>query len=434
LSENHSEAIAEESESEPSNRRTKMKKKATLSCIAVSAALLMVLGTSEASDLDHLLDNKDLQQLGKLIYFDENLSFPPGQSCATCHAPEAGWTGPESKINNAGSVYPGAIDTRFGNRKPPSAAYATSSPPLHTEIEDGEVLFVGGNFWDGRATAWKLGNAAADQAQGPFLNPLEQNIADAKGVVDRVCKSKYAPQFKQTVSDIWGIENICPCDDIDMAYGIIGLAIAAFENSSEVNAFTSKYDYYLKGKAELTAREKRGLKVFEEKGKCADCHPNKPGPNGEPPLFTDFTYDNLGIPKNPENPFYKTPAKFNPAGPKWIDPGLGGFLKSVPQYTMFAEANYGKHKVPTLRNVDKRKLEDFVKAYGHNGYFKSLEEITHFYNTRDVKGAGWKGTPWPAPEVTENLNKEELGNLKLTKDEEKDLIEFMKTLSDGYIP
>ena len=411
-----------------------MKKKTLLTCIAISTTLLLALGPAAATDLDHLLDNKDLQQLGKLIYFDENLSSPAGQSCATCHAPEAGWTGPESKINKAGSVYPGAIETRFGNRKPPSAAYATVSPPFHTETEDGEVLFVGGNFWDGRATAWKLGNAAADQAQGPFLNPLEHNLADAKELVDTVCKSKYASTFKQTISKVWRIKDICSSDDIEMAYGIIGLAIAAFENSSEVNAFTSKYDYYLKGKAELTAGEKRGLKLFEEKGKCADCHPNKPGPNGEPPLFTDFTYDNLGIPKNPELPFYKTPAEFNPYGPNWIDPGLGGFLKSVPQYSMFAAANYGKHKVPTLRNVDLRKSEDFVKAYGHNGYFKSLEEITHFYNTRDVKGAGWKGIPWPGPEVVANLNKEELGNLKLTEDEEKDLVEFMKTLSDGYTP
>ncbi|MFC1890100.1 cytochrome-c peroxidase [Thermodesulfobacteriota bacterium] len=418
-----------------------MKKNLNGKCNAISIAFFFLFSlaemthlviTSEAIDLSHLLGNKDLQELGTLLFFDEGLSSPTGQSCATCHAPEVGWTGPDRKINKTDSIYPGAVHERFGNRTPPSAAYATSSPPLHIEIEDGEVLFVGGNFWDGRASGWKLGNAAADQAQGPFLNPVEQNLADARGVVKIVCKSEYQSKYKKVASDIWGIEDVCSCDDPDMAYGIIGLAIAAFEDSKTVNAFTSKYDYYLKGKVPLTAQEKRGLELFDGKGKCADCHPSKLGENGEPPLFTDFTYDNLGIPKNTDNPWYQMPAQFNPDGSDWVDPGLGGYLKTVPQYAMLADDHYGKHKVPTLRNIDMRPSEDFVKAFGHNGYFKSIEEILHFYNTRDVPGAGWKGKPWPAPEVSKNLNKEELGNLGLTEDEEKDIVRFLKMLSDGY--
>jgi hypothetical protein len=92
-----------------------------------------------------------------------------------------------------------------------------------------------------------------------------------------------------------------------------------------------------------------------------------------------------------------------------------------------ASENDGKHKVPSLRNVDKRPSKNFTKAYGHNGYFKSLEEIVHFYNTRDV-------ADWPAPEVSTNVNDEELGNLGLTLQEEAAIVAFMKTLSDGYDP
>ena len=72
-----------------------------------------------------------------------------------------------------------------------------------------------------------------------------------------------------------------------------------------------------------------------------------PPSEGRRPLFTDFTYDNLGIPKNPENPA-------TIADPTWADPGLGGFLKSAGYPAAVWEAELGKHKVPTLRNVDLR--------------------------------------------------------------------------------
>jgi cytochrome c peroxidase len=89
----------------------------------------------------------------------------------------------------------------------------------------------------------------------------------------------------------------------------------------------------------------------------------------------------------------------------------------------------GKFKVPTLRNVDLRPNRRFVKAYGHNGYFKSLWEIVHFYNTRDVPGAGW-----PAPELADNINTTEMGNLGLNYGEELAIVAFLKTLSDGFVP
>ena len=364
------------------------------------------------------------ETLGKLIFFDENLSLNSNQSCATCHAPEAGWTGPTSFINDHGAVYEGSIPGAFGDRKPPSSAYATQSPILHV---DKKGVFVGGNFWDGRATGERLGSPAAEQALGPFLNPKEQALETPDDVVTRVCASSYASLFMT----VWGADA---CSDKD-AYDYIGLSIAAYEASPEVNAFTAKYDWSMQGKAKLTQLERRGFALFQGKGKCSKCHVSE----GRAPLFTDYTYDNLGIPKNPENPA-------TIANSSWADPGLGGFLATRTDYATYAEANMGKHKVPTLRNVGLGP-EGVVKAYGHNGYFKTLEGIVHFYNTRDVlpKCPG-DGTPyteaqaldancWPAPEVEANLNTRELGNLGLSADEEAAIVAFLKTLSDdGYTP
>ncbi|MBP1153012.1 MULTISPECIES: cytochrome-c peroxidase [Methylocaldum] len=378
------------------------------------------------------------EELGKSIFFDENLSVNGNQACAACHAPEAGWTGPDSALNAAGTVYEGSISGRFGNRKPPSSAYASPSPVLHYVIEKKDALFIGGNFWDGRATGEKLGNPAADQAQGPFLNPLEQALAAPADVVSRVCGSSYASLFKQ----VWG-SDACDPDKVDAAFDRIARSVADFEASPESNAFTSKYDYYLKGVVKLTKQEKKGLNLFKGKGKCVNCHVVDPGPNGQPPLFTDFTYDNIGVPRNPDNPFY-TQSEFNAAGFGWIDLGLGEFLANRSDYQQFAPANLGKQKVPTLRNVDKRPYEGFVKAFAHNGYFKSLKGIVHFYNTRDAKPTclnpftteadALAQDCWPAPEVPVNVNTDELGNLHLTDDQEDAIVAFLKTLSDGYHP
>jgi cytochrome c peroxidase len=344
------------------------------------------------------------EQLGKYLFFDTNLSDPPGQSCASCHGPSVGYTGANPAINATGAVYKGAVPGRFGNRKPPSAAYAGDSPILHL---DG-TKWVGGMFWDGRATGWVLGDPLAEQAQGPFLNPLEQNNSSEQAVINKVLASSYATLFQQV------------CTDPTTYYECIGRAIAAYERSAEVNSFTSKYDYWLTGKVELTDQEQLGMALFNGKANCANCH--------VAPLFTDFTYDNLGVPRNPLNPFYNEPT-WNPQGVNWTDLGLGGFLKAGGYDPTIYEAEWGKHKVPTLRNVALAPTSDFIKAYSHNGYFKSLEEIVHFYNTRDVTGAGW-----PAPEVADNVNTTEMGNLKLNAGEELAIVAFLKTLSDGYPP
>lgn len=386
--------------------------------------ILTVLVGSASAELS------EEEQLGKNIFFDK-ISHPDSMSCAECHAPQVGFTGPIPGINIEGSVYRGAVPQRFGNRKPPSAAYATLSPVLHTEEEDGEILFVGGNFWDGRATGFMLGNPAADQALGPFLNPVEQNNPDMEAVLKQIASSKYAGLWEE----VWGepISYATP-EKTSENYYRVGKTIAAYEGSSEVNQFSSKYDAYLAGDADLTEEEEFGLELFEGKAMCSNCHPSEPGPYSDHPLFTDFTYDNLGIPKNPDNPFYDMDTVYlddgtpiNPEGEKWVDPGLGGFLETGEDWKEYADENMGKHKVPTLRNVDLRPGKAFPKAYGHNGYFKSLENIVHFYNTRDVESE-----EWPEPEVADNINRDELGNLGLNSSEEKAIVAFMKTLSDGY--
>ncbi len=371
-----------------------------------------------------------IESLGKALFFDK-IASPDSMACAACHGPSVGFTGPTGGINKHGAVYSGAVPQRFGNRKPPSAAYATLSPIF--DYDETEGLFVGGNFWDGRATGELLGNPAADQALGPFLNPVEQNNASMRAVLAQVAAAKYAPLWEQ----VWN-EPISYATEAEILlnYGRIGLAIAAYEDSPEVNQFSSKYDAYLAGEVELSDQEMRGLELFNGKGNCSACHPSEPGPEMEPPLFTDFTYDNVGAPPNPENPFYDMDEVYlddgspiNPDGAAWIDPGLGGFLATLggsrPEWAALAAENLGKHKVPTLRNADKRPGKGMPKAYLHNGVFKSLREVVHFYNTRDVEA-------WPAPEVPMNVNRDELGDLGLSPEEEAAIVSFIKTLSDGY--
>jgi len=415
---------------------------------AAFAVLAIMVGLAAAQGPGLLPE----QELGKSIFFDQNLSINQNQACAACHAPDAGWTGPIESLNEHGAVYEGSIPGRFGNRKPPSAAYATQSPILY---QDKKGTWTGGNFWDGRATGERLGNPAADQAQGPFVNPAEQALPDPACVVYRVCNPVDPADYPVSFEEVWGtgacdiawppdVETACATEEAtvalsdedrlksDMAYDRIALSIAAYEGSPEVNAFTSRFDYSRMGMAKLTQQERVGFALFQGKGKCMRCHVS----SGKEPLFTDFTYDNLGVPKNPENPVYDY-------DPGFVDPGLGGYLASVGYPAAVYEPEQGKMKVPTLRNVDLGPGVDFVKAYSHNGYFKSLEGIVHFYNTRDVlptcpgdytEAEALAADCWPAPEVAQNVNTAELGDLGLTPEEEAAIVAFLKTLSDGYQP
>jgi cytochrome c peroxidase len=373
------------------------------------------------------------EQLGKLLFFDQALSVPEGQSCAVCHGPEVGFTGPDQELNKAGAVYEGAEKGRFGNRKPPASSYGGESPILHFDKK--KKVWLGGMFWDGRATGKRLKDPLAEQAQGPFLNPLEQNLPDKKALCLKIKNSSYASLFEK----VWGKGSLDCGKGVSATYDKVARSIAAYERSEEVNPFTSKFDYWLKKKVKLSEEEMRGLNLYEGKAKCSACHPSEPGPKGTHPLFTDFTYDNIGVPKNPKNPFYAMPARWNPKGAAFVDEGLGGYLKEAGYKASVYEPEMGKFKVPTVRNVDQRPSPSFVKAFGHNGYFKTLKEIVHFYNTRDVLPKCETMTDpkpgvncWPEPEVSANLNRQELGNLGLTEDEENAIVVFLKTLTDAY--
>jgi cytochrome c peroxidase len=347
-------------------------------------------------------EHTDLERLGKALYFDVNLSTPAGQSCASCHLPATGFADPSHGL----PVSRGVIRNRTGFRNAPTAAYAKFIPPLHFDNVD--QTYVGGLFWDGRV------DSLAEQAQKPFLNPVEMHNPDPLSVVLKVTKASYAKLF----SKVFGAASL-NTNNYTTTYQQLSTAIAAFESTPVFSPFTSKYDYYLKGRVRLTPAESRGLALFNHKANCFACHPSDTVPGEPGPMFTDFTYDNIGIPKNWSIPFLFLPPELNPDGTNFIDLGLANTVaKFDPDH---AADQAGRFRVSTLRNLA------LTAPYGHNGYFKTMKDIVHFYNTRDVPAAGW-----PDGEVPETVNHDELGDLHMTDAEENDLVEFLKTLTDGY--
>lgn len=331
--------------------------------------------------------------VGRAMFFDANLSEPRGQSCASCHSPTHGFADPRGLATSEG-----AVTGRFSQRNAPTISYAMFSPERFFDEKEGH--YVGGQFYDGRAQTLE------EQALEPLLSPIEMNNPDKAAIVAKVKEAKYAKQLQQLYGDdVFSTE--------EKAIAAITNALATFQRSKEVNPFSSKYDAYLMGKVDLTDEEKRGLALFEDekKGNCAACHPSQVA-NGKLPLFTDFTYDNLGLGINLKSPFLTMGKAHNPAGKTAIDLGLGKIVNSTSEN--------GKFKVPTLRNVA------LTPPYMHNGLLTSMHQTIEFYNSRDIPGK------WSAPEVADNVNTEELGNLGLTEDEVHAIEAFMKTLSDGY--
>ncbi|MEJ2694013.1 MAG: cytochrome c peroxidase [Candidatus Thiodiazotropha sp.] len=412
--------------------------------LASTLSMALLLGTTSVSIAGHHL--YPIEKLGKRIFDDTNLSINQNQSCASCHDLAWGGTNPDSTTNAVGAVHEGSFTDRFGNRKPPSAAYATPSPIFHRSTS-GTGEYVGGMFWDGRATGEKLASPAADQAQGPFLNPVEMGLPDSACVVYLVSTSRYTSLYQE----VWGdgissisfpsdTESLCrqegvtislsseDRDKVEAEFNNVALSIAAYESSPEVNRFSSKFDASRCRKFALTEEQQEGLELFEGKAQCSSCHTT----TGRNAVFTDFTYDNLGVPKNPENPALR-------ADPNYVDYGLGGYLKNRGEPASVYEPELGKMKVPTLRNVSKKPSRDAVKAYTHNGYFKTLKGLVHFYNTRDVKPScqdlyteaeALAADCWPSPEVPENVNTTELGNLGLSEEEENAIVAFLNILTD----
>ena len=427
-----------------------------------------------------------LPLLGKILFFDKALSVNRNEACAFCHMPQTGFQGAIESLNQGAVAQPGSVRTRFSLRKPPSAAYAAFSPPLFYADKPGEAkcsrCFIGGNFWDLRATGLRLQSPTAMQAEGSPLNPTEMANPDPACVVRRMSERPYKGLFE----GVWGprafeiawpddVDALCsrpndnpassigsevpgpnttplvvklsPADRarVQSTFDQMAEAIAAYEASSEVSPFSSKFDAYLAGKAELSEAERRGHDLFNGQAKCLNCHVD---PKGEHhPLFTDNTTSNLGVPRNPDLAFYHEtqadPFGYvpNPLGEAVVDKGVGNFLRSPENaneaWKQLAPQFDGRFRVATVRNVDKRPRPDFVKAYMHNGYFKSLKEVVHFYNTRDTLPRCEAGSPgekvscWPPPENATNINTN-CCDLGLSDDQEDDVVAFLKTLTDGY--
>ena len=448
---------------------------------------LQEVAQASSLDLYHMIT-----LLGKAEIYDVTLSPLNDIACATCHVPYTGFRGSTSIFNATTASQAGGVpitnaappepNARFGPRNPQTYAYAPFAPILHYNATQGS--FYGGNFWDMRATGIRLTNPAAEQAQGPPVNPVEMANPDTACVVWKASQSPYALLIKE----IWGpqsfaihwpgnVATVCakpgppPANDplpvhlstIDRGtsnstYDHMTMAMASYESSSDVSAFSSKFDAYLAGNANLTAEELAGYQLFNGKASCNQCHLSGTAVNtvntqaaaDVAPLFSDFTANNIGVPKNLALPYYceSKPDQFgytpNPLGFKFVDLGVGGTLSSTNnpnplQWKQLAPQFNGMFQTPTLRNVDERPRPDFVKAYMHNGYLKSLKEVVHFYNTSQAlphcaQGSpGEKVTCWPAPEYPGTLNTTQLGNLGLTSAEEDDIVAFLKTLSDGYV-
>ncbi len=331
-----------------------------------------------------------LENLGRALFFDTNLSSPPGQSCASCHTEAVAFTDPDNHFPTS----EGAVAARFGNRNSPTANYTAFIPPLNIDQRGNRA--VGGLFVDGRV------DTLEEQALLPFLNPLEMNNSDANAVIDTIRQATYADQFEQVFGD-------GALDQSATAFRQVGEALAAFERTSTFSPFTSKFDAVENGTATFTASERRGLNLFNRRGECSTCHTTNANGAGLA-MLTNFEYENIGVPANINNPFYQNSADLNPDGANFIDNGLGSTTNNP--------RDNGKFRVPTLRNVA------ITGPYMHNGVFNTLEEVVEFYNTRDVN-------PNQAPpEVAANISNVRMGDLGLSNRDIQDLVAFMQTLSD----
>jgi len=444
-----------------------------------------------------------VETLGELMLFDNSMSPNRNQACAFCHMPYAGFSGPIPSVNLTMVAFPGTAHFRAGKRTAQRHPYAPFFPVLQYNQVQG--LFFGGNFWDSRATGYKLRVPDAEQAQGPPVDHLEMGFPDTACVAFRLSQAVYRPLFEA----VWGAGSfdidfphdtaeICATPGgaavlhgsttpvplgaasrtrADTVYDRWAQSIDSFEQSVQVSAFSSKFDAFLAGKYTLTADEMAGLKLFDGKGNCNSCHLDGRGTTlkaGQTdtsakamvnPLFTCFGSANEGVPLNPRLAFYyeTKPDSYgytpNPYGFGYRDLGLGTFLRSGfgsnaspnMSWTQYAPTVDGQMQVSTARNVALAPPQCptteapgpyFQKGFFHNGYFKSLKQLVHFYNTRDKfafpvtsghcpAGTIEKVTCWPVPEVKNNIDMTS-GNLGLTDKEEDQIVAFLETLTDGF--
>ncbi len=372
------------------------------------------------------------QQLGARLFTDTSLSEPRGVACSSCHDPAKGFSG----VNGSpiAAVARGAPMGAFGERKPPAVAYASFSPPFAFIDKKDEATGkiektpAGGQFLDGRAMDLE------QQAVGPLLNPVEMNNPSKAAVVQKVREGAYADLARS----VYGKELF---DDSGAAFGKLMSAIAAYERSEVFHPFASRFDKMLRGEDKFTKLEAEGFALFKnpKKGNCLACHDGKPGSHDPKDwLFTDFTYDNIGAPRNAAIPANGEADHF--------DLGLckrEGLAALAPKGFDVGSV-CGAFKVPSLRNVALR------PPFLHNGALVTLRDAVAFYATRDTNPERWyprdaNGKTLKFDDLPEkyrgNVNVKEvpydrkLGQKPRLSDHEIDaIVAFLQTLTDERGP
>jgi cytochrome c peroxidase len=369
-----------------------------------------------------------LADLGRKIFMDPRLSASGAQSCASCHSPGNAY-GPTNRL----AVQLGGPHLKQqGVRSTPSLRYLHSPRNFtqhYVDVEDNngqDAGPAGGRTWDGRV------DLARDQALMPFLDPKEMANGDRGDLVARLRKAGYAQEFRDAFSETSG--NVF--DDVNAVIGWMSVALEYFEQSpADFHPFTSKYDAYLRGQVTLSAQEQRGLRWFndKDKGNCASCHPSGvQKATGTFPIFTDFEYSAIGVPRNK--------ALGENRNPVFFDLGLCGpfrtDLKDQPSYC-------GRFRAPSLRNVAAR------QSFFHNGVFHSLKEVLDFYVKRDLTPQRWyakgpngqviKFDDLPAA-YRKNVNTADAPfaplpghRPRLSDAQIQDVIAFLRTLSDADV-
>ncbi|HZV93299.1 MAG TPA: cytochrome c peroxidase [Caldimonas sp.] len=323
-------------------------------------------GAAYAVDLGHRIATAELAGLGREIFFDPSLSASGRIACAGCHDPRHAF----APANGLAVQLAGANGDTPGLRAVPSLRYLQTVPPFSEHFFDNEgddsadAGPTGGRTWDGRA------GSAHEQAALPLLSPLEMAGGTPERIVARLGAAPYAARFRT----LWGAGIF---DHADRAFAAAAMALEVYqEGAAEFQPFSSRYDAVLRGQASLTAAQARGRAVFEDpaRGNCASCHPSEPGPDGAAPLFSDFGFVAIGVPRN-----RRLAAN---ADPSFFDLGLCGplreDLRDRPELC-------GRFRTPSLRNVATR------RSFFHNGVVRSLDEAVRFYASRDSDPARWYG-------------------------------------------
>jgi cytochrome c peroxidase len=394
-----------------------------------------------------------MAQLGQRVFFDRTLSSSGSLSCADCHSPQHAYGPP----NDGPVMNGGATLMRQGVRAVPSLMYLERSPGFTVGPDIGEgpdgsatpaplpapkqpaararktlqnvsqsatnLVPQGGLFWDGRV------DTLQEQALEPLLNPLEMDGGSVARIAAKLRRATYAPLLTQLFgSGVFANPRVAVSEAL-FAVGRYQIEDVAF------HSYSSKYDYWLEGRARFSPAEARGYRIFNDPqlANCAGCHLDKPGADGLPPLFTDHQYEALGVPRNTKLAVNRNPAYF--------DLGICGPLRS----DMKAQTQYcGMFLTPTLRNAATR------RAFFHNGVYHSLSQVLDFYDFRDVEPQRiYRSSRSGKVEKFDDLPARDRANVDtidppfnraageappMTRREEQDVIAFLRTLTDGYRP